>query len=207
MLHLLVVATSTRTSTHNQLRRTSDHLGVDLSAILKARKILFCCRVSHEKMTPFRTIHPSGNNSSRTSTMKTRRAYNLMLWRFSLSQQNERYTAGHKQQRTKLKLALNAELLHRQVASPSSETDLSNDTYLIRHILRLSHSWGFVLVELLPPPERNFYGHRSTGRTTTRHSRSHNTLADGRLDATLDETAPNQTFVVQNSLACLPLCR
>ena len=50
-------------------------------------------------------------------------------------------------------------------------------------------------------------GHRSTGRTKTRHSRSQNTLADGRLDATLDETAPNQTFVIQNSLTCLPLCR
>ena len=50
-------------------------------------------------------------------------------------------TAGHTQQLTKLKVALNAEMLHRTVVLPIIRQRL---------ILRLSHPEEFVHVELLP---------------------------------------------------------
>ena len=65
--------------------------------------------------------------------------------------QIEGSTVGHEQPHTKLKLALNAEMLHRQVVLPIIRQRLKERcVLLVRLILRLSHPEGFVLVELLP---------------------------------------------------------
>mmetsp|Transcript_65899 Transcript_65899/g.174744 ORF Transcript_65899/g.174744 Transcript_65899/m.174744 type:complete len:435 (-) Transcript_65899:40-1344(-) len=65
--------------------------------------------------------------------------------------QIEGSTTGHEQQRTELQLTLNAEMLHGQMVFPIvRQRFVERCVLLVRHILRLPHPEGFVLVELLP---------------------------------------------------------
>merc|ERR1712238_405164 len=63
----------------------------------------------------------------------------------------ERSPAWHKQQSSELQLSLHAEMFHRQVVLPIiGQALVERRVLLIRHVFRLAHPQGLVLVQLLP---------------------------------------------------------
>merc|ERR1719272_1470465 len=91
-------------------------------------------------------------SSSQSSMMNTRRTYSLMLVRFFLGLKHvERSPARHEQQRTELKLTLNAKVFDSKVIFPVVGQGLVEGCVLfVGHVLRLAHPEGLVFVQLLP---------------------------------------------------------
>ena len=136
---------STMGSTSRDLRSVIQPTWFDLPGTSCA-KILFRCKVSREvfrrrpseSTVPLSYCDRSRMSSSQSSTMKARKACNLMLLRFFLvSNTSEGCATCHEQQSVEPKLAFHAEMLHSEMVFPIVRPRLVDRCALLgRHLFR-----------------------------------------------------------------------
>ena len=111
-----------------------------------------CKSRSFESTTSFTKFNHSGISSSQSSMMRTRLTCSLMLLRFLCLKQIERTTVGRRQQRAKLSLTLNAEMLHGQMVHNDNNNFARDSEVQItgKDLRRQTHNSFFVTVQRVP---------------------------------------------------------